>query len=130
MAPWIKKTEEEYKRFLRKRKLSLSIPIWFFPFCFVGTAIFRLLGSEWERPISVAELAEELPYLFSSTLCLAAIVYIIQILWRSFRHYPLTLICDKCKTVRVRSNLPNYPHLKCTCGGTYVDADSMKWVKD
>jgi TRAP-type mannitol/chloroaromatic compound transport system permease large subunit len=74
-----KKTTEEYKKFLSKRMFSLSSPIWVL-FIFIGTAIFRLLGTEWERPISVSELVAELPGFFITFLFVAAIVYAIQIL--------------------------------------------------
>jgi hypothetical protein len=128
MAPWVRKTTEEYKKYLFKRRFSLALPIMLFFCSFIVIAIARLIDHSG-RPISLAELVEFVPSLFIISLSIAAIVYIIQILWRSFRYYPSTMVCDKCNKVMARSNLPDYPHSECPCGGTYVDIRSMKWIQ-
>lgn len=129
---WVRKTEDEIRQDRSKGKNDLLGPGVISLVFFIGvifsmkTGFFE--GESWETiPKSWEEVFEDLPMIVAVSLSLGVFAWLLQrfLLGKGIRFcdFQKALICQKCGKTKTDDGISD-----CSCGGRYVDIDTVKWI--
>jgi hypothetical protein len=129
---WVKKSElelldDEARRRSREKRTALAVWAFFTIFPSVVAPRYGVHASPghylWQMPVRRA-IAVTTFSLLVAALVSGIGVYFWYWLPRRNGRLPKVLVCPKCENVKRADG-----NSECTCGGRYVDLDTVKWVE-